>query len=440
MLLQMREKQDELTGGARSSEIVTSVAVTASPWDREASGRRWVRLIVEVEVVLDRSTLTAYRHRLVVEGGPPKVEDFGEPSRTARRKDGKKAMIVEAVGILGEVGISSYLYVNLKLAPGEYQVGEPGRPGCHVRFRLPLAPGGPVMLCRHSTIQPSTFETRSLFNEGHQYAWGDQRITLQRCCREKLASWRAAQQYALVVYRPLRGVLCLTVNGREYHVAPGEYMVFNPSDLGGLEDHQRWPVKFLTMVAGQSAIRQVREAAGWPKSLGSFGFEPGPRRPGGDLKRAWGLWESAQETRGVVGGEALLRSAGHAMVVCLVREHPNALRARVDVSLGVEGRDPRFQRILAHMRKHFHRPLDIRAMAREHGVSARWLRAQCQASVGQSPLQVIQDLRVQRAVELLKNPAYSIDEVARLVGYKEERAFYRVFKARMQRTPRMLRP
>lgn len=411
------------TGRAVPPPLI-GVAVAASPWDHDGRGRRLVRLEGETTArAPSRSALMPYRHRVVVE----------------RESDGS-TQFVEVVGMVGGSSGSSYLYADVMLSQGDYWIKEPGLTGYHTRFRLPSAPGAPVMLCPHAGARPSTIGTRLLFDERHQPAWGDQRFTMRACCREQVASWlEEGNRYGLTIFRPEVQTLEIKWNGKNFAVKPGEYLVFNPSDTGNLTGHQRWPVTYATLVVGQSALRQAREAIGLSKALGPFDFQPGPHTPGPELRQAFALWDSAHDLSGGVGGESLVQSAGQALIVCLLQTHPNGLRDRATRRWVPRASDSRLETIVAYLQEHFHRPLEMKRMAGEHGVSARWLNDQFRVRVGKTPVEYILDLRVERALILLKDSTQKIEAIAHAVGYRDVRAFNRMFKARLAQTPRMLR-
>ena len=87
------------------------------------------------------------------------------------------------------------------------------------------------------------------------------------------------------------------------------------------------------------------------------------------------------------------------------------------------------------MHHHYASLLRLNAVAREAGVSLSWLTKHFRRTFGQSPNQYLQRLRMQRARELLKDPAQSIAEIARAVGYRSPQAFYRIFTAHTGNSP-----
>ena len=57
------------------------------------------------------------------------------------------------------------------------------------------------------------------------------------------------------------------------------------------------------------------------------------------------------------------------------------------------------------------------------------------ALTGQSPIQLINEYRMNRAAELLRSGEHSVKEIAYMVGYQERRSFTNRFKAQFGCTP-----
>jgi transcriptional regulator GlxA family with amidase domain len=81
--------------------------------------------------------------------------------------------------------------------------------------------------------------------------------------------------------------------------------------------------------------------------------------------------------------------------------------------------DPVVQRFERWARSHFTRGFSLDEAAHAAGASKRTLARHMQDVLGKSPLTYFQDLRVERAVHLLKTTSCSVDEVAARVGYAD---------------------
>ena len=79
--------------------------------------------------------------------------------------------------------------------------------------------------------------------------------------------------------------------------------------------------------------------------------------------------------------------------------------------------------------------IDIDAILQELGMSRTGFYMKMKALTGQSPLQFINEYRMNRAAELLRSGEYSVKEIAYMVGYQERRSFTNRFKAQFGCTP-----
>ena len=81
--------------------------------------------------------------------------------------------------------------------------------------------------------------------------------------------------------------------------------------------------------------------------------------------------------------------------------------------------DPLVERFERWARSRLTRGFSLEAAAAAAGASKRTLARRMQAVLGKSPLSYFQDLRVERAVHLLKTTAESVEEIAARVGYAD---------------------
>lgn len=79
--------------------------------------------------------------------------------------------------------------------------------------------------------------------------------------------------------------------------------------------------------------------------------------------------------------------------------------------------DPLVERFERWARRHLATRFSLADAARHVGASERTLARRLQAVLGKTPLSYVQDLRVERALHLLKTTDASIEEIAALVGY-----------------------
>jgi transcriptional regulator GlxA family with amidase domain len=81
--------------------------------------------------------------------------------------------------------------------------------------------------------------------------------------------------------------------------------------------------------------------------------------------------------------------------------------------------DPVVQRFEGWARAHLRDGFSLDAAAKAVGASKRTLARRMQSALGKSPLSYFQDLRVERAVHLIRTTGASVDEIAERVGYAD---------------------
>ena len=80
----------------------------------------------------------------------------------------------------------------------------------------------------------------------------------------------------------------------------------------------------------------------------------------------------------------------------------------------------------AWVRKHLPEPMTVEDVARAAATSPRTLTRHFQQSIGRSPIQFIQHLRVQEAIRLLRSTDESFESIAEKVGYKNTAGLRRI--------------
>lgn len=125
---------------------------------------------------------------------------------------------------------------------------------------------------------------------------------------------------------------------------------------------------------------------------------------------------------------------GAPALLCSLLQRLNQLENRT------ENLHPGLQRALRFMQEHFTEELSIEKTAREAGICPSFLRRLFQDFCGESPLQYLRNLRLERARILLRNPYLSIEEIAERCGFGGSNYFIRIYKSRYGVTPRKDRP
>lgn len=160
----------------------------------------------------------------------------------------------------------------------------------------------------------------------------------------------------------------------------------------------------------------------------------------------------------VVDGEVATAGAALAhldLVLSIVRRASPALADRVARHLLLDERasqapfavpshlehdDPLVRRFERWARGHLGEPFDLGRAARAVAASERTLQRRVGAALGTSPLGFVQDLRLERAVHLLRTTSDSVDDIADQVGYEGGGTLRTLLRRRLRVGVRALRP
>ena len=101
--------------------------------------------------------------------------------------------------------------------------------------------------------------------------------------------------------------------------------------------------------------------------------------------------------------------------------------------------DPLVEGLERWIRAHMAEPFSLRAAARNLGASERSLQRRVQAVLGKSPVALVQDLRLEQAVHLLRSERDGIDSIAARVGYANAVTLRNLIRRKLGRGVRALR-
>ena len=102
-------------------------------------------------------------------------------------------------------------------------------------------------------------------------------------------------------------------------------------------------------------------------------------------------------------------------------------------------RDPQIQRVLALMQEDCAHPWTLEELARRTGLSRTALAQRFRDTMGDTPLNHLRTLRMQRAMQLLSETEQRLEAVAAAVGYQDAFGFSKVFKRTLGLSPREFR-
>jgi transcriptional regulator GlxA family with amidase domain len=103
-------------------------------------------------------------------------------------------------------------------------------------------------------------------------------------------------------------------------------------------------------------------------------------------------------------------------------------------------RDDSVAALESFVRNHLDQPHTLESLAHRCGVSPRTLARRTGNAVGLSPLQLVQRVRLERSLHLLRTTRMSLEEVAAAVGLADPATLHRLVKRHTGRSPGALRP
>ncbi len=94
------------------------------------------------------------------------------------------------------------------------------------------------------------------------------------------------------------------------------------------------------------------------------------------------------------------------------------------------------KKAISYIRMNYQTDISISDVAGQTGVGERYLRKLFAQHLNLSPLDYLNQIRINKAIELLRNTEMSIKEICFICGFKSPQYFSRVFKQQMGITPR----
>lgn len=94
------------------------------------------------------------------------------------------------------------------------------------------------------------------------------------------------------------------------------------------------------------------------------------------------------------------------------------------------------KRAISHIRLNYQTDISITDVAQHAGISERYLRKLFEQHLNLSPLDYLNQIRINKSIELLRNTEMSVKEVCFTCGFKSPQYFSRIFKQQVGVSPR----
>ena len=238
---------------------------------------------------------------------------------------------------------------------------------------------------------------------------------------------------------PISGEVRLSVDGREWTLGPGECMFVNTGAVHGIWPASSAPCRLHAIVFHPRLVGGSPESVFWQeylKPLLSGGGGPccllGSGSPWRQeaMAQIQAAWQAcAGEERGY---EFIVRSALSRLVFLLSEHRPPPGKIPSEKTL----RDmARIKTMLAFIQVHYSQPLTAAQIARSAAVSESECLRCFRNVIGTTPIQYLNQYRIQRAAELLVTTDCKITEIGGLCGFQEMGWFAKTFRKLKGCTP-----
>jgi AraC-like DNA-binding protein len=157
----------------------------------------------------------------------------------------------------------------------------------------------------------------------------------------------------------------------------------------------------------------------------------------GPLALTLGLLD-AEARRGELGASTIVHGLLDAVFTYALRELAQR-QAATQPGWSQAVADPQVRSVLASMHEQIAHPWTLEELARRAGMSRTVLAERFRAALGDTPLNHLRTLRMQKAMRLLSETAQNLEQVAQAVGYQDAFGFSKVFKRCTGLAPRAFR-
>ena len=91
--------------------------------------------------------------------------------------------------------------------------------------------------------------------------------------------------------------------------------------------------------------------------------------------------------------------------------------------------------VMKYIRENYNKKITLKEIARHSFYNATYFSTIFKECFGKTPLEYISEIRIEKAVELIKKSDMTIEEICHHVGYINKKHFYKVFKNYTGMTP-----
>ena len=239
---------------------------------------------------------------------------------------------------------------------------------------------------------------------------------------------------AFTVTAILAGEMWVTIGENDYHLSPGDVALTN---IGQNHSGQASRVEFVSVSINTSQVNELVAELSLTRTTAEVTFNASVVTDEAISRIARSVVDEIADEK--VGHAVMLDALARQLVIHLLRSHMTVRKsARIELSRAGPV-DRRLRLALEFMHDNFSRELALEEIASAAYLSEYHFARLFKQITGVTPHVYIANLRLERARKLLAETAFSVSEIAAMVGYQSQSHFTKIFKSVTGITPRAYR-
>lgn len=138
-----------------------------------------------------------------------------------------------------------------------------------------------------------------------------------------------------------------------------------------------------------------------------------------------------------LGYEVLYESLARVFLVKLVQKYGKKQIEDYDEKKGFSS--TKYKRVMEFVKNNFSQNISLEDLAQAAGLSAHHFSRLFKETIGKTPMQFVQEHRVEEAKSMLRDPNLPLIDIAHRCGFSDQAHFSRVFKKSTGNTPKLFR-
>jgi YesN/AraC family two-component response regulator len=233
------------------------------------------------------------------------------------------------------------------------------------------------------------------------------------------------------------------VENKEIIIPKGMYTIINSNQIFAGKDKKKIvvPKQDLELIIHPSIFENVLEELNLKKPNCGLEFDVNPQKKSQLLENVIKILISSYKDSEGFGSSLLVEQSLLQLATVLLKEHPNSVKEIMKKEPQILKRDPRIQNALDYIRDNYNKKISLDELSKESMIGKWRLIQLFKQELGQSPFSYLNEYRVKKAIELLKNnPFLSLEEIAEKTGFASASYMWRMFIKYVGSSPSSFKP